>query len=117
MPEITREELVEKLAQMAGVSEEDAEKYLSAGDNYVETLPEEGKEPSLIEKPHLTHLIAFIGPLSLSSAFTLKHLGHLALIFLSQSFSLSFNGIYLISSMLFSPYFLILINCFSNKLF
>lgn len=44
MPEITREELVEKLAQMAGVSEEDAEKYLSAGDDYVETLPEEIKD-------------------------------------------------------------------------
>lgn len=44
MPDITREELVEKLAQMAGVSEEDAEKYLTAGDDYVETLPEEIKD-------------------------------------------------------------------------
>ena len=33
MPDITREELVEKLAQMAGVSEEDAEKYLTADMN------------------------------------------------------------------------------------
>lgn len=44
MPEITRDELVEKLAQMTGVSEEDVEKYLSAGDDYVETLPEEIKD-------------------------------------------------------------------------
>ena len=44
MPEITREELVEKLAQMANVSEEDAEKYLTAGDDYVESLPEEIKD-------------------------------------------------------------------------
>ena len=44
MSDITREELVEKLAQMAGVSEEDAEKYLTAGDDYVETLPEEIKD-------------------------------------------------------------------------
>ena len=44
MPEITREELVEKLAQMANVSEEDAEKYLTVGDDYVESLPEEIKD-------------------------------------------------------------------------
>ena len=44
MPEITRDELVEKLAQMTGVSEEDVEKYLSVGDDYVETLPEEIKD-------------------------------------------------------------------------
>ena len=44
MPEITREELVEKLAQMAKVSEEEAEKYLTAGDDYVESLPDEIKD-------------------------------------------------------------------------
>lgn len=44
MPEITREELVEKLAQMANVTEEEAERYLSAGDDYVESLPEEIKD-------------------------------------------------------------------------
>ena len=44
MPEITREELVAKLAEMADVSEEVAEKYLTAGDDYVESLPEEIKD-------------------------------------------------------------------------
>lgn len=44
MPEITREELVEQLAKIAGVTEEQAEIYLSAGDDYVESLPEEIKD-------------------------------------------------------------------------
>jgi len=44
MPEITREELVEKLVQMANVTEDEAETYLSAGDDYVESLPEEIKD-------------------------------------------------------------------------
>ena len=44
MPEITREELVEQLAKIAGVTEEQAEIYLSAGDDYVERLPEEIKD-------------------------------------------------------------------------
>ena len=44
MPEMTREELVEELAKWANVSEEDAEKYLTAGDDYVESLPEEIKD-------------------------------------------------------------------------
>lgn len=44
MPEITREELVEQLAQMAGVSAEEAEIYLKAGDEYVDGLPAEIKE-------------------------------------------------------------------------
>lgn len=44
MPEMTREELVEELAKRANVSEEDAEKYLTAGDDYVESLPEEIKD-------------------------------------------------------------------------
>ena len=43
MSEMTREELVEELAKWANVSEEDAEKYLTAGDDYVESLPEEIK--------------------------------------------------------------------------
>lgn len=44
MPEITREELVEKLAEMANVTEEEAETYLTCGDDYVESLPEEIKD-------------------------------------------------------------------------
>lgn len=44
MPEITREELVEQLAQMTGVSAEEAEIYLKAGDEYVDGLPAEIKE-------------------------------------------------------------------------
>jgi len=44
MPEITREEFAEQLAQMADVSIEEAETYLSAGDDYVESLPEEIKD-------------------------------------------------------------------------
>ena len=41
---MTREELVAKLAEMADVSEEVAEEYLTAGDDYVESLPEEIKD-------------------------------------------------------------------------
>ena len=44
MPEITREELVEKIVQMANVSEEDAKEYLAAGDDYVDSLPEDIKD-------------------------------------------------------------------------
>lgn len=44
MPEMTREELVAKLAEMADVSEEVAEEYLTAGDDYVESLPDEIKD-------------------------------------------------------------------------
>lgn len=44
MPEMTREELVAKLAEMADVSEEVAEAYLTAGDDYVESLPDEIKD-------------------------------------------------------------------------
>ena len=41
---MTREELVAKLAEMADVSEEVAEEYLTAGDDYVESLPDEIKD-------------------------------------------------------------------------
>lgn len=43
MPELSREEIEEKLAEMAGVDVEDVQKYLSCGDDYVESLEDEVK--------------------------------------------------------------------------
>lgn len=43
MSELSREEIVMKLAEMAGVSEEDVNEYLNIGDEYIEGLPEDIK--------------------------------------------------------------------------
>lgn len=43
MPELSREEIEEKLAEMAGVDVEDVKEYLTCGDDYVESLEDEVK--------------------------------------------------------------------------
>lgn len=41
MQEMTREDLIEEIASKAGVTAEEVETYLAAGDEYVENLPED----------------------------------------------------------------------------
>ena len=43
MPELSREEIEERLAEMANVDVEDVQKYLTCGDEYIESLKDEVK--------------------------------------------------------------------------
>lgn len=41
MAELTREEIIVKLSKMAGVTEEEVKEYITKGDRYIDSLPED----------------------------------------------------------------------------